>query len=86
MTFAIDLKDEGITVICYCPGWCAVCLSHCLIHFHGTSTHDGACLEAQKRGAHLSKLMGQVGGVCVLPAVLLSAWLASIMQEPGFPE
>jgi len=21
MTFAIDLKDEGITVICYCPGW-----------------------------------------------------------------
>ena len=24
MTFAIDLKDEGITVICYCPGWCVL--------------------------------------------------------------
>ena len=38
MTFAIDLKDEGITVICYCPGWCALCLllPHCLIHVHRT--------------------------------------------------
>lgn len=21
MSLAADLKDEGITVICYCPGW-----------------------------------------------------------------
>ena len=23
MSLAAELKDDGITVICYCPGWCA---------------------------------------------------------------
>ena len=26
MSLAAELKDDGITVICYCPGWCAAML------------------------------------------------------------
>ena len=62
MTFAIDLKDEGITVICYCPGWCALCLllPHCLNHVHGTSAHDGPCPEADKRGVSSASIWSEL--------------------------
>ena len=72
MTFAIDLKDEGITVICYCPGWCAVCLllPRCLVHVHGMIGH---VLRPRREGSVSAKLMVQVKEVFVSAAVLLSA-------------